>query len=448
MKKLYYLAGLMVAATACTTAPKTTVSIHMEGERVNEIPITLNTKDSIYSVSLDSTNSATLQLATNLQADYATLQLGRMHLPLYIEPGKNFDIDINTKGRKITPIFKGEGAATNSYLNGDVAKDNTPALELDEKAFIEALANKEAQLVGNLEKENFDAAFVKIEKKKIHYSLYSSISTYVAYHPYYGKQPDYKPSDELYNTLKSSVSEEPELIHIQEYKSAVIGYIEVMSRRTKASNSLELLKNQLDIIQNDFKAPEIADFTVDYFVKAYVGRNGIDKLSEFSTIYDNKVTDPKKKADFKALCEKWAKVAKGQPSIDFKYLDINGKEVSLKDLSGKYVYIDCWATWCGPCRGELPHLQKLEHQYKNKNIHFVSISCDQNKADWEKMVKEEKLRGIQLHNGGDRAFMDFYMIKGIPRFILLDREGKIIQANATRPSNPETAKTFDALEGI
>ena len=64
------------------------------------------------------------------------------------------------------------------------------------------------------------------------------------------------------------------------------------------------------------------------------------------------------------------------------------------------------------------------------------------------MVKEEKLGGIQLHNGGDRAFMDFYMIKGIPRFILLDREGKIIQANATRPSNPETAKTFDALEGI
>ena len=52
MKKLYYLAGLMVAATACTTALKTTVSIHMEGERVNEIPITLNTKDSIYSVRL------------------------------------------------------------------------------------------------------------------------------------------------------------------------------------------------------------------------------------------------------------------------------------------------------------------------------------------------------------------------------------------------------------
>ena len=112
------------------------------------------------------------------------------------------------------------------------------------------------------------------------------------------------------------------------------------------------------------------------------------------------------------------------------------------------VLVDFWATWCGPCRGEIPHLQKLEHRYKNKNIHFVSISCDQNKADWEKMVKEEKLGGIQLHYGGDNTFMNFFMITGIPRFILLDQEGKIIQANATRPSNPETIKTFDNLRGI
>ena len=64
------------------------------------------------------------------------------------------------------------------------------------------------------------------------------------------------------------------------------------------------------------------------------------------------------------------------------------------------------------------------------------------------MVKEDKLGGIQLHNGGDNAFMDAYMITGIPRFILLDREGKIIDANMTRPSNPKTAEFFDTLEGL
>lgn len=448
MKKIYYLAGLMIAVASCTTTNKTTVTIHMEGKGVSEIPTALNTRDSIYSVILDSTNSATIQLASNLQSDYAAIQLGRMRLPLYIESGKSFDVAIKIEGRKVSPTFTGEGAAKNTYLNGDGFKDNIPAIELDEKAFMDALAQKETQLFANLEKENFEETFAKLEKKRIHYNLYSAISTYVAYHPYYGQQPNYRPSDELINSLKTLITEEPELADMPEYKNAVIGYIQILVNQTQTANPLDALKDQLNFIQNNFKSPEIMDFTIDHFAKAYVDRYGTENLTEFSAIYDAKVIDPKKKTDFKALCDKWSKIAQGQPSIDFKYLDINGKEISLKDLAGKYVYIDCWATWCGPCRGELPHLQKLEHQYKDKNIHFVSISCDQNKTAWEEMVKKDKLGGIQLHNGGDRTFMDFYMIKGIPRFILLDREGKIIQANATRPSNPETAKIFDALEGI
>ena len=194
--------------------------------------------------------------------------------------------------------------------------------------------------------------------------------------------------------------------------------------------------------------PAVVEYLVDQIVTAYVKDSGVDHLAEVAPLYSAKVTDPAKKAKFDELCAKWARIAVGQPSPSFKYLDINGKEVSLADLAGKYVYIDTWATWCGPCRGELPHLKTLEEKYGKKNIYFVSISCDRDKAAWEKMVKEDKLGGIQLHNGGDNTFMDAYMITGIPRFILLDKEGKIINAKMTRPSNPETAKTFDALEGI
>ena len=138
----------------------------------------------------------------------------------------------------------------------------------------------------------------------------------------------------------------------------------------------------------------------------------------------------------------------GDQAPTFKYLDINGKEVSLSDLKGKYVYIDIWATWCGPCTGELPHLKELEKKMHGKKIVFVSISCDKDKAAWEKMVKEKGLEGVQLHNGGDRAFMDAFGVKYIPRFILLDKEGKVETANMTRPSNSETEKPLKALEGI
>ena len=138
----------------------------------------------------------------------------------------------------------------------------------------------------------------------------------------------------------------------------------------------------------------------------------------------------------------------GDQAPTFKYLDINGKEVSLSDLKGKYVYIDVWATWCGPCQYELPHLKELEKKMHGKKIVFVSISCDKDKAAWEKMVKEQGLGGVQLHNGGDHEFMTAFGIRGIPRFILLDKEGKIVNPNMTRPSNPETEKTLKALKGI
>ena len=101
-------------------------------------------------------------------------------------------------------------------------------------------------------------------------------------------------------------------------------------------------------------------------------------------------------------------------------------------------------------RIELMRLKQgiMEKKMHGKKIVFVSISCDKDKAAWEKMVKEQGLGGVQLHNGGDREFMTAFGIRGIPRFILLDKEGKIVNPNMTRPSNPETEKTLKALKGI
>ncbi|MDM8146478.1 TlpA disulfide reductase family protein [Bacteroides eggerthii] len=135
---------------------------------------------------------------------------------------------------------------------------------------------------------------------------------------------------------------------------------------------------------------------------------------------------------------------KGDASPSFSYKDINGKTVTLESLKGKIVYIDVWATWCPPCRAELPALKELEEKYGEK-MHFVSISCDQDKTKWETMVKEKELKGIQLHIGTDRSFMQAYAISGIPRFILLDEAGKIISSDMTRPSNPETGKVLESL---
>ena len=146
------------------------------------------------------------------------------------------------------------------------------------------------------------------------------------------------------------------------------------------------------------------------------------------------------------------KVKKGLPTgktaPDFEYPNQRGKVYSLKDFRGKYVYIDVWATWCDPCCQELPFLKKLEKKLAKKNIVFVSLSCDKDIEVWKKMVKKDKLKGIQLCMGKDTTFWQDYLVSLIPRFILLDKEGKFVNSLMTRPSDPATEKTLLALPGI
>lgn len=141
---------------------------------------------------------------------------------------------------------------------------------------------------------------------------------------------------------------------------------------------------------------------------------------------------------------------KGEPSPGFTYPDKNGNNVSLEDLRGKYVYIDVWATWCGPCKREIPYLKEMDEEYKGKNIAFVSLSIDkmENKDKWLKMIEDEDLRGIQVIADKDwnSDFVTAYNIQGIPRFILLDQEGNIVNSNAPRPSDPYLKKVLSSLE--
>ncbi len=147
---------------------------------------------------------------------------------------------------------------------------------------------------------------------------------------------------------------------------------------------------------------------------------------------------------------------KGAASPVFEaYENINGEKTSLSDLKGKYVYIDVWATWCGPCKAEIPSLKKVEKDYHGKNIAFVSMSIDDDRShggswekaneDWKKMVKEKELGGIQIFapKGWQSEFVKNYRINGIPRFILVDPEGNIVSASAPRPSSEELIKLFE-----
>lgn len=154
--------------------------------------------------------------------------------------------------------------------------------------------------------------------------------------------------------------------------------------------------------------------------------------------------------------QQYLKLAKGKPSPKFvNYEDYKGGKKSLDSFKGKYVYIDIWATWCRPCIAEIPNLERLEKEYHNKNIAFVSISTDganRNGGSWEKartkwknFVKNRNMKGVQLWSGKDYSFQQAYQANTIPRFILIDPNGNIVDANAPRPSNPKLVALFNDL---
>ena len=149
----------------------------------------------------------------------------------------------------------------------------------------------------------------------------------------------------------------------------------------------------------------------------------------------------------------------GKPSPVFEnYENYKGGTTSLSDLKGKFVYIDVWATWCGPCLREVPSLKEVEKDYHGKNIEFVSISVDNGrgyknrsfeaaKEGWRKMIAEKELGGIQLFsdNAWKSDFLTAYKVNSIPRFILIGPKGNVINADAPRPSSPKLRKLFNSL---
>jgi len=139
----------------------------------------------------------------------------------------------------------------------------------------------------------------------------------------------------------------------------------------------------------------------------------------------------------------------GKPSPGFDYENFKGGKTKLSDLKGKYVYIDIWATWCAPCRAEIPYLQKLEEKFHGKNIEFVSISIDKLKDNekWKKFVTDKHLGGTQLFADKDweSEFVMNYGVTGIPRFILIDPKGNILKSDAPRPSDVELEKELNTL---
>jgi thiol-disulfide isomerase/thioredoxin len=135
----------------------------------------------------------------------------------------------------------------------------------------------------------------------------------------------------------------------------------------------------------------------------------------------------------------------GKSSYNFSLPDTAGKMVSMKDFKGKVVFIDVWATWCGPCRAQFPFLKEIEEEYaNNKDIVFVGISLDKKEVrqKWVDMIRKENLGGVQLLDDFGKTFGRKYEVTAIPRFMLIDKKGNWIEIRCPLPEAKENLKRY------
>lgn len=134
------------------------------------------------------------------------------------------------------------------------------------------------------------------------------------------------------------------------------------------------------------------------------------------------------------------------------FMDINGKIISLSEVlkknKGKLVYIDFWASWCAPCRVEIPSSKLIQKEFENKNIEFIYISIDTNKNKWLKANKDENLlpkNNYLALNYPQASFYNELKLKTIPRYILFDKNGILISDSAPKPSEKRLKNIFTEL---
>lgn len=442
MRKLVVMLFISLLVFACQKEKSVSVNVTVKDKNIDEgVYFGLMKMDTMLQMNAEGKASVVLPVD---EPQYGIVKYKWKTKAIYLEPGKGLDViwDMRPSGLEIE--FAGDGADKNNFINGKETR--VPVIGdfgLKEDEFLEKIDQYIADNNKVLESKGFDKVFQEKEKTRLLYDVCGILWQYAQ---------NRDCSEEYIAKMKSLMVEEDWLLQLDSYTNFMEGAVAYFAGKALENQENASVKektlNVLNYVLSNIKSQAVKEYLVASFSISYIDSEGVDDAEEVKAIFNKEVTNPVMQAAFNSLYAQGSSVAKGSKAHGFKYLDINGKEVSLDDFKGRYVYIDIWATWCAPCREEYPHLQMLEKAFQGTNISFVSISTDQDEAKWKQTVKDEKMGGIQLHTGGDEDFLNAFRVKGIPRFILINPEGRIENANMTRPSDPMTIEYLGMLQKL
>lgn len=433
MKSIVGVLFTLLLSSSCVRKDSVMISGRLEnGDSI----VSIGTGDSVYTFLLDENGffSGNLPLKESIYASFLPNSLD-----LYLSPGEDLEIYLNAQNISGSLNFSGSLGGINNYLKEQEMaiffdKDFYTLSESDFVRKIQELIEEKTTL---LEAKNFSADFTDLERQRIRYS----VGEHMLIYPLYKRQNQdefYVPGKTFSDFLATFSLDREELFVTRDYRKFLLNYVYF-----QGGNSYHSGENYsggiADYILTHFEKPNIRDFLLSETLYRYILKNnGLDGAEHLLEVFRQECKDSKRIHYIEDLILRWEKLRPGQSAPELEVEGKNGEKICLEDFKGSYLYIGVWASWCLPCKKELPYIEWLEKEYKGKNIKFLCISIDppDRKADWKRALKKGQYGGIQAIVDKKGKLSRDYMIISIPRFLLIDPEGKIISSNAPRPSGP------------
>ncbi len=430
----------------------------------------LNIKPDLKEILLDGSDfTSEIKIA---QPGPIELQCNDESLQLFVEPGDDFSIEFIVGSINKGTIFKGKGELHNQFLfdfyntfknEYDTAQTKSKILastSVDE--FEIALYNsrkKQNEFYNNYKgKENFSPAFKEFVENLIRYNYLGSLVSFPimrgnnSANTVVGALPEV-----MLTEIKPEDGKNPSAL-LNRYYRLFVYYYTIYS--ASKNNGFNKFTDQGQSLEAKYKAARdffetkaftyfLAKFLLDNCAKIpqpslkrfYNVLAAEDKEGFYSSVLNERCGEFIN-AEVKAADKKAAPIIVGQKPAPsgFSAKTLEGKTVSLGDFNGKVIYIDFWASWCGPCRQQFPFAKELKEKFtekEKKKIVFLYISIDENEESWRGAIEKLEIHGFHTISPGNWSSeaCKFFKISSIPRYMLIDKTGNIADENAKRPSD-------------
>ena len=465
-----FFALLLVGCTPKRESNKVKITMQAKGGKGQNMLVAMANifnfeTDTLAVAKLDSAGNAVLEFTLS-KPSFAYFQIGQRYGTLYLNPDDNLQITLDFNSPNSKAVYKGKGSETANYLlESNLIRDKFEMaggksfFDLDSKAFLGRL-------------DSLDNAYSLFHRTYTD-SIKISKATSVLFEKQnkmdllYRKQnyslANYENAN-MPSRLKNVHNEIPFDTTLLAARSGVYSMVLVFYLTSKfefallegkTKEQIELLSPQLPIIiDQEIRKGNYPKSIMDLLIAKNVD-------NQLSLVGLNSVTDSlfqNFKKDFTnspytSLISKrydsWLALSKGKPALDFVGTTPEGKKVALSDLKGKVVYVDVWATWCGPCVEEIAYGKKIKPQFEeNDQVVFLYVSVDRDVEAWKKYLKKDsKFKGLHINlvDNQYRSLIKAYQMWGIPQFMLIDQVGKIVSVKAPRPSSGKVEEEIRKL---